>query len=288
VATRVARFVAPIDDWWFRPLPRARIAWLRTILYSFVFLDVLMTTAWVARHAAVPGELYRPLLIGRVLPLPIPGPVSVPVVEALLLASAAVALTGRLPRVAGAAVAILYLQWMVVAFSYGKVDHDRVAFLIALAVLPTVGKTHIRDRVRDAASGWAIRAIQVGVVLTYLLSAFAKFRFGGLDWVTGTTLVRAVVRRGTMFGDLLSDMPVLLTATQWLIIGFELAAPLLLVNGRIRQWMLVVCAAFHAVTFASITIVFLPHVMCLLSFVPLERVVPERVRGPGKRLVVER
>ena len=265
-----------------RPLPRARVAWLRTILYSFLFVDVLITTAWVARHAAVPGELYRPLLIGRVLFLPTPGPVFVPVMEILLLGCAAVALTGRLPRAAGAAVAILYLEWMLIAFSYGKVDHDRVAFLIALAVLPTVGRASVRDETQDAASGWAIRAIQVAVVLTYLLSAFAKFRFGGLDWVTGTTLARAVVRRGTMFGDLLSEVPLLLTATQWLLIGFELAAPLLLWNGRIGRWMLAACLAFHAATFASITIIFLPHVICLLSFVPLERIAPERLR-PGLR-----
>lgn len=272
-----------IEEWWFRPLPRARVAWLRTILYSFLFVDVLITTAWVADHAAVPDELYRPLLIGRLLSLPTPGPVFVPVVEILLLSCAAIALTGRLPRAAGAAVAILYLEWMLIAFSYGKVDHDRVAFLIALAVLPTVGRASARDETHDAASGWAIRTIQVAVVLTYLLSAFAKFRFGGLDWVTGTTLVRAVVRRGTMFGDLVSELPSLLTATQWLLIGFELAAPLLLLNGRIRRWMLAACLTFHALTFASITIIFLPHVICLLSFVPLERIAPERLRAGLRR-----
>jgi Vitamin K-dependent gamma-carboxylase len=271
-----------IEEWWFQPLSRARVAWLRTFLYSFIFVDVLITTAWVAHHAVVPGELYRPLLIGRVLPLPTPGPVFVPVIEILLLGCTAIALAGRLPRAAGAAVAILYLEWMLIAFSYGKVDHDRVAFLIALAVLPTVGRANVRDQVQDAASGWVVRTIQVAVVLTYLLSAFAKFRFGGLDWVTGTTLVRAVVRRGTMFGDLLSDVPLLLTASQWLLIGFELAAPLLLLNGRIGRWMLIACLAFHAVTFASITIIFLPHVICLLSFVPLERIAPERLR-PGLR-----
>jgi hypothetical protein len=267
-----------IEEWWLRPLPRARAAWLRTILYSFVFVDVLITTAWVARHAALPGELYRPLLIGRVLSLPTPGPLFVPTVEILLLGCAAIALTGRLPRAAGAAVAILYLQWMLIAFSYGKVDHDRVAFLIALAVLPTVGRANVRDEVQDPAAGWAIRTIQVAVVLTYLLSAFSKFRFGGLDWVTGTTLVRAVVRRGTTFGDLVSEVPFLLTATQWILIGFELAAPLLLIRGRIGRWMLAACLAFHGLTFASIAIVFLPHMICLLSFVPLERIAPQRLR----------
>src|SRR3712207_7999215 len=40
---------------------------------------------------------------------------------------------------------------------------------------------------------------------------------------------------------------------------------------RVRGWFLATFAAFHAVTFAMLTIIFLPHVMCLASFLPLER-----------------
>ena len=80
-----------------------------------------------------PGELYQPLLIGRLLPFPTPGPALVYGVFAGLLAAAAVAATGRLPRLAGTAVALLYLQWMLIAMSYGKVDHDRFGLLVALA-----------------------------------------------------------------------------------------------------------------------------------------------------------
>ena len=64
--TRVPGCVVPLMDaigrWWFEPLPVARIAWLRTFLYSFVFVDVLLTTSWVARHGAVSTELYEPFL----------------------------------------------------------------------------------------------------------------------------------------------------------------------------------------------------------------------------------
>jgi hypothetical protein len=268
------------SEWWFEPVARGRIAALRTILYSFIFVDVLLTTAWVARHGLVPGELYEPLLIGRLLPLPVPGPLFVTAVEVLLLVSAAVGATGRLPRAAGIAVAILYFQWMVIAFSYGKVDHDRVAFLVALAVLPTAGAARWGQETKDAAGGWAVRAIQVAVVLTYFLAAFAKFRFGGFDWATGATLMRSVIRRGTDVGDLLTFVPWLLAATQWFIIAFELASPLLLFPGRTGRIMLIICLAFHAVTFAAISIIFLPHVACLLAFMPLERATfPRLVRS---------
>lgn len=273
-----------VSEWWFGPLPRARIAWLRTFLYLFIFVDVLVTTSWVARHGQIPGELYDPLFFGRVLPLPSPGPVATPVVEVLLLACAAVGASGRFTRLAGTAVALLYAQWMFFAMSYGKVDHDRVGFLVALAVLPTAGAAHWNDDSEDESAGWAIRAIQVAVVLTYFFAAFAKFRFGGLDWATGATLMRSVIRRGTVLGDPLQEVPWLLTATQWFIVVFELSSPLLLVKGWIGRVMVIIALVFHAVTYATIKIIFFPHVMCLLSFLPLERLSTKYGRGTSRRV----
>lgn len=261
-----------LTAWLFEPLPRARVAVLRLLVYPFVFVDVLLTTNWVALHRHVPGDLYQPLLVGRVLHLPTPTARFVVALELALLLAAAVAATGRLPRAAGAAVFMLYLQWMVVAMSYGKVDHDRFAFLVALAVLPTVGRARADDDTADDSAGWAIRCVQLAVMFTYFLAAFAKFRFGGLDWVNSATLVRAVARRGTALGDPLLDYPWALQATQWLLVGFELLAPLILIRGRVGRAVWAGAVALHAVTFATITIVFLPHVVCLLSFLPLERV----------------
>lgn len=263
--------VDAVRRWWFEPLPVARIAWLRTFFYSFIFIDVLLTTAWVRRHGLVSAELYDPLFIGRVLPLPEPTSAVVVITCIALLLSAGVAATGHWPRVAGTAVALLYLEWMIIAFSYGKVDHDRIAFLVALFVMPTVGRADWRQEETSEAAGWAIRCIQVSVVLTYFLATFAKFRFGGLNWATGATLARAVVRRGTAMADWLTDAPGLLRATQFGIIAFELASPLLLVRGRVGYIFLGLAVLFHVVTFLTISIIFLPHVMCLLAFVPLER-----------------
>ncbi len=267
-----------VGRWWRDPLPRARVARLRTVLYLFIFVDVLLTTSWVADHADVPGQLYRPVLVARALPLPVPGPGLVHGVELALLVSAAVAASGRLPRLAGTTVFVLYLEWMVIAFSYGKVDHDRFAFLVALAVLPTVGRVTGADRGADQAAGWALHAIQVAVVLTYLLAAVAKFRFGGLAWLTSATLAWAVVRRGTFLADPLAQVPWVLQVAQWGIVAFELASPLLLVRGRLGRVVLGLAIAFHLVTYATITIIFLPHILCLLAFLPLER-----LRLPGRR-----
>lgn len=263
--------VRAIERWWFGGVPKGRVAALRTILYLFVFVDVFLTTSWVARHGGVPGELYQPLLIGRRLPLPTPGPVNVLVVELLLLVGAAVAATGRFHRVAGWVVFLMYLEWMIIAFSYGKVDHDRVGFLVALAVLPTAGEARWGDEEASEAAGFAVHSIQLAVVLTYFLAAFAKFRFGGIGWVNGATLVRAVIGRGTALADLLLDHPWILHVTQYLIVSFELLSPVLLIRGRIGLAMFAAALVFHVITFSMISIIFLPHIMCLLAFVPLER-----------------
>ena len=272
--------------WLYAPAPLARVAVLRVVALLFIPVDVLLTTTWVRGHAQVPGELYVPLRLGRLLPLPTPGPwvevLQVVLIAAALLA-ALLAVRDRLPRLAGWVVAGLYLEWMVVAMSYGKVDHDRFAFLVALFVLPSVGRAGLRSRERSEAAGWALSMIAVAVVATYVLAAVAKVRFGGLDWVNGATLTRAILRRSTPLSEPLLDLPAVLHAAQYGIMAMELlVAPLLLVRWRDerRTWALAIgFLGFHLITFAMITIIFLPHCVALLALLPLERLVrtPEPV-----------
>lgn len=258
----------------FAPVPVARIAWLRTLLYLFVPLDVLVTTPWVATHDTAPASLYAPLLVGRLLQHPAPTPTLVQALQVLLLVTAVVAATGRAPRVLGTAVFLLYAEWMLVAMSYGKVDHDRFAYLVALAVLPTVGAARHRDRTPSEAAGYAVRCVQMAVVATYVLSVAAKHRFGGglPNWLDSAVFVRAVLRRGTPLGDVLLDVPGLLQLAQYGLVAMEVAAPVLLVlTGRRLYSALVAYTLFHLSTWAAIAIVFLPHLACFAAFLPLER-----------------
>ena len=105
----MAALMRHVTTWWFKPIPRGRVAALRTLFYAFIFVDVFVTTSWVAQHAYVSTELYQPLFLGRVLPLPEPSESVVRGVQVALLVAAAIALTNKVPRLAGAAVAILYL-----------------------------------------------------------------------------------------------------------------------------------------------------------------------------------
>ncbi|WP_338037136.1 MFS transporter permease [Natronosporangium hydrolyticum] len=267
--------MAAVTRWLTAPVPLGRVAAFRTLVYVFVIADVLFFTHWVRAHAAIPGELYQPLLVGRLLPLPTPTAALVYGVFAGLLVTAAVAATGRWPRLTGALVAVLYFQWMIIAMSYGKVDHDRFAFLIALAVLPTIGRARHGDRTRSEATGWALRVVQLAVIATYFLAAWAKLRYGGLEWITSATLTWAIIRRGTFLAELLLALPWLLILAQLGIVLFELLSPLVFVLRE--RWQLRVVGffySFHLVTFAMITISFLPHLVAMASFLPLERVRP--------------
>ena len=74
------------------------------------------------------------------LHLPQPSPAYGWVLLFVILVSAAVAASGRLPRLAGWVCAVAMLDWVSNGMSYGKVDHDHFALVVALFVLPTVGR----------------------------------------------------------------------------------------------------------------------------------------------------
>ena len=259
--------------WFFVPVPLARVAVFRLIAYLFIPVDVFVTTRWVAAHAGVPTEYYQPLLIGDWLSLPTPTTAVVDTVKWLLIGSAVLAATGKAPRIWGTTTFLLYFEWMVIAMSYGKVDHDRYAFLVALAVLPTIGVARWRDKRRSEEAGFAVAVIFIAVMLTYFLAAWAKIRFGGWDWVNGSTLTRAVLRRGTDLSTWTLDVPGLLHVSQYLMLGFELLSPLMLLvrRDRARIALVIFLLGFHLMVFAGVRIIFLPHVVALLSLVPWER-----------------
>jgi hypothetical protein len=281
--------VTRLTAWLHEPVALARVAWLRTLLYLFVVVDVVLTTPWVAAHDTAPASLYQALFVGRLLGHPAPAGWWVDLVHVLLLLAAAAAASGRAPRLLGTTVFLLYAEWMVIAMSYGKVDHDRFAFLVALAVLPTVGLARHRDRTPSEAAGFAVRCITVAVVATYVLSVAAKHRFGGglLHWLDSAVFVRAVLRRGTPLGDQLLEVPGLLQVAQWGIVAIELSAPVLLVlTGRRLYLALGAYALFHVGTWAAISIIFLPHLVCFAAWLPLERLLapeqPQAASAPGR------
>ena len=268
----MGRAVNRLTAWLFAPVPLARVAVLRLLVFGFVVVDVLQlhTSGWY--HGWADPVWYEPLVMGRVLHLPAASVLLVELLKWGCVVTALAALSGRAPRALGWAVAVSWTWYQYVAFSYGKVDHDRADFVVALALLPTVGLAHLSDRRRSEAAGFALRAVQLAAIATYFLSAWAKVRFGGWDWVNSATMVRAVVRRGTPWAQWLLEVPWTLHAFQWVLMAAELSAPVIfLLSERWRRRVVAGWFVFHALTYAAITIAFWPHLVMMLAFLPLER-----------------
>jgi hypothetical protein len=161
-------------------VPESRIAVLRTVLYLFVIIDIHLFVRDPVPLSRNP-ELYQPLMIERLFHLP---PPSVPLTITLyliLVIGCLVAAANVWPRLAGCVVAAVFTWWTAIGMSYGKVDHDHLALVVALWVLPTVGviADRWRSTERSAQAGWALKCIQISVIFTYFLSALTKIRSGG-------------------------------------------------------------------------------------------------------------
>jgi hypothetical protein len=266
------RAVRRLGAWLFEPMPVSRVAALRVLVFAFVIVDVVLlhTSGWY--HGYADPVWYEPLIMGEVLHLPA---ASVLLVQALkwgCVLAALTAMSGRAPRLLGWTVAIGWVWYQYIAFSYGKVDHDRADFVVALALLPTVGMAHLSDQRRSEAAGFALRAVQLAAIATYFLSSWAKVRFGGWDWVNSATMVRAVVRRGSPMAQWLLEVPWTLHWFQWVLMGAELTSPVIfLLSEKWRRRVVGGWFVFHAMTYAAITIAFWPHLVMMLAFLPLER-----------------
>ena len=167
-----------------------------------------------------------------------------------------------------------------IAMSYGKVDHDHMALVVALWVLPTVGPVAGRWRAQQvsAQAGWALKCIQIAVILTYFLSALTKIRSGGwslTSWPESSILMWAVVRRPNGLGQFLMPYPELLHLMQWFAFTAELCSLVVLwLRGRALLLAALFWLSFHVFTVAVLYIHFAPTLICWLAFAPLERFRP--------------
>ncbi|TNC18453.1 hypothetical protein FHE66_06580 [Georgenia sp. 311] len=275
-----------VAGWLTRPVPLARVAAFRALVYAFVIWDVLFTFDDVIPHSYVP-EFYQPTLLARLVHLP---PLSTAVSYALLAAIlllCVLAIAGRAQRVAGWGVALTFWVWALNSQGFSYVQHDHMALMVTTLVLPTVGVAHYRDQTLSQAAGWALRCVQLATVLTYFGSVFAKWSRAGslVTWANGSVLTWAIVRRGSHLVQWALEYPMLLRAAQWGSLVLEICSPVVLfMRGRWLYLAIGCFLAFHLATFIAMGIHFLPTVVCWFAFLPLERVterVSARLRLPS-------
>lgn len=271
------RAAGAVAGWLAPEVPLARVAAFRILIYAFLVLDVTWVRTSVIPHGYVP-ELYQPTWLARALHLPPFGPeVGTALLWVILLGCAAgiaTTLWGRWQRTVGWVVAAAFWVWMLNSQGYGYVSHDHLALMIAVTVLPTVGVATLRDGDTSQAAGWALRCVQLGVVATYVGSAVLKTLRAGTPagWANSAVFVWAIMRRGSALVTWTLEHPWLLILGQWGLIILEFLSPVVLwLKGKWLYGAVLVFVGFHAVTFASIGIHFLPTVVCWAAFLPLER-----------------
>jgi hypothetical protein len=273
--------------WFTAPVALARIAWLRTVLYLFVILDMHAFVRDTRLKGESPG-LYQPLWLARLFDLPRPSVAITTTLYVVLIVACLIGAANVLPRIAGWVVAPAFTWWVLIGMSDGKVDHDHLALVAALWLLPTVGATRgwrsgspYTDQRRSEVAGWVVRCVQIAVISTYFLSAVAKLR--GADWTLAwpgsAVLTWAIVRRPHPLGEWLLNYPLILTVMQWGGFIAEALSPIVLwLRGRKLLVAALLFLGFHAFTTALLLIHFLPTVVCWLAFAPLERI-GRSVRG---------
>lgn len=267
------RVTARVAEWWAPEVPYARIAIMRAAIYLFLIYDILYLRNDAIPHGYAP-ELYQPLWIGRVLPLPEPSVGLAQTLQVIIIAGSLVAATGRLPRLVGWTVALCYFEWLILSMSFSKVDHDHLALVIAVFVLPTLGRARLTDRGSTQAGGWALRCIQVAVIFTYFGSAMAKWVRNGTPfaWANGAVLTWAFIRRATDLARWSLDYPWLLRMGQWVMLIAEYLSPVVLfLRGKWLYFGAAFFLTFHLVTYLTLGIHFLPTVICWLAFFPTEQ-----------------
>ena len=279
-----------VVDWWVPAIPLARIAFLRAAVYLFLIFDIFYLSRDVIPHGYA-SELYDPTFLARFFQLPAPTPEIGHALRVVIILGAVVVASGRLPRIGGWTVASAFQVWLLYSVGFGYVYHDHMALAVACWVLPTIGRAGFNDQQRSEAAGWAIRCIQVSVVLTYLGSAFMKWiRTGSpITWANSSVFTWAIMRRGTDLVRWTLEYPLILRAAQWVLIIAEFASPIVLfLRERLLALSIVFFLSFHLMTYLALGIHFLPTVVCWLAFMPLERLVPWALRRAAASLGRER
>jgi hypothetical protein len=282
-----------VNGFFFEPVPLGRVAAMRFLAGLYVWIEWWAYMPFIFRHRFVPEELYQPLFIGRVLPIPAPDYWIVTGTLVVMLAAATPMMFGYRPKLFGWILFVAYFEWMIIANSYGKVDHASFGFmtlLLVLCMMPSHAKWGDREHLSERV-GWGFKLVQIGVVCTYFLSAWAKFRYGGFDWANSGVFTWAIIRRGTVFSDWMLDFPGLLHFAQWGMIVFELSTPIVLLVYRWKKVQYGIVAflyCFHIAVFAGLGISFLPHLVAMACFLPLERVEPRELARKAKARFTKR
>ena len=242
-----------LDDALFGPETGRRLVFVHSALAVLIALRVGLGP--YRELAKLPDALFDPVpVLGFLSSMPsasvIVGLQVVGVVAALLAAAR------RWPRATFAIAWVCYLVLAGLRGSRGKVLHNDLLLLWTSAVfLLAPVRASWRDREPSREHGWPVRTAIVVTALIYFFAAYHKLRRSGVDWVTGDNM-RYILRWGPAIGepalpsvsDRIADSPLASHLTAAMLLGVELAFPLVIWWRWLRPWLALAAAGLHVGT----------------------------------------
>ena len=255
--------------------------------------------ALVAAYAAVWSAVRAPALLDPIdfadrrfdpvgplglLDGPLPDLLLVALVVATPISCAAFA-AGRAVAVSGPAAALTFLAVTTYRNSWGQLFHTENLVALHLVVLAIA--VYARGDRR-----WAVDALAVLTVGTYVVAGVAKLRIGGIEWLDGDVLRHQIAfdnARKELLGDVSSPFAGWFLRQGWLLgpaaiatMVIELGAPLALLG---RRWAVGWCVAgfgFHVAITVFMAILFPYQLLgiALAPLLPVERLYRSRAPRP--------
>lgn len=189
-----------LEQWWVEGAPRERLATLRILTGLFALVYVAVRLAHFADYSMLSAAEFQPVGVVSMLDAPLPRVVTWALAFATCASGLPFVLGWRF-RVTGPLFAALF--WWITSYrcSWGMIFHNDnllALHLVVLALAPAADAYGLgappgsRSRTDAPALstlyGWPIRLMCMLTALTYLVSAVAKLRASGLEWVTTDVL----------------------------------------------------------------------------------------------------
>jgi hypothetical protein len=276
----------------FPDTPPARLAALRVLVGLFSTIYLVSRPTGLAFFGQFARSAFAPVGVVQLLVRPLPS-AACWALYGITLAASAAATAGYRYRVSGPLWALGLLWVTSYRNSWGMLFHTEnllVVDALILALAPASDAWSLDARSRDAKPldpnpkyAWPVAAMNAALVASYLAAAIAKLRLVGWGWASGDELRAHIafdalrkIELGSMHSSIGAELvrhPWIFAPFAWLSLGFELAAPVALLGGRIALIWSLGAWTFHLGVLLLMAI-FFPYPLTGVAFAslfPIER-----------------
>lgn len=281
------------DTWFYAAVPAERLALVRICIGIYALIYLVSRASHLNAPLRYPASSFSPIGIVHLIDQPLPSHWVYALFGSAVLTGALFTL-GIAYRLVAPLFALLLLWVLSYRHSWGMIFHtDNLLWLhVALLALAPAADVYVRgepasgslSRPREPGSyGWALRAMCLVTVASYVVAGVAKLSITGWSWAGGDTLREQIAYdalRKIELGSIHSPFGPWLLPQRWLFaplstfsLAVELLAPVALFGGRLATTWCISAWLFHLGVLVLMAIAFAyPLSGCaFLAFFPVER-----------------